>query len=165
MNLRDHLAKKRAHSTSLSFPLGEEGEAAKAALEDAETSYALMGLSTNEEGLAAAQKRRDEAREKYRAVSFEIRFRGLTENERDALSSEHTYAEDDLAANVKSGDLNVKTYLPAALAVCVVDSTLTEAEWAAELSSDRWTAGEKDAMFSAVVTATRSQPAAGIPKG
>lgn len=175
-SLREQLAKKRAHSTSLTFPLGEEGERAKAALEEAEQGLRLaqvVSKGRDDDGtVKRAEQRVKKARTAYEQVSVTISFRGLTDDERDALMSEHP-ATDEQVAKDKADDVpeqerssvNRKTFTPAALAIAALDSDLTEEDWATELASDRWTAGERFSLYRAVVTATNAEPAPGIPKG
>jgi hypothetical protein len=169
-SLREQLAKKRAHSTSLTFPLGEAGERAKADCDAAERTLQLAQVMNNADGEKAATPRLRKAQTAYKKVSVTISFRGLTEEERDALVSAHPATAEqeerqkDLPEEQRS-NIDRATFLPAALAIAALDSDMTEQDWTAELASDRWTAGEKAALFTAVVTATNEEPAPGLPKG
>jgi hypothetical protein len=168
--LRDQLAKKRAHRTSLTFPLGEDGERAKAALEESQQRLVLAQVRAKDDAaIRAADQAVRRARTKYTKVSLTIEFRGLTEEERDTLMAAHPATDEMRVEDAdkdedEKRDINRKTFLPAALEVCALESDLTEEEWADELSSDRWTAGEANALFKAVVSATHEEPTAGIPK-
>jgi hypothetical protein len=171
-SLREQLARKRAHSTSLTFPLGEAGERAKSALDEAERLHQLTQITAK--GDQAAVKRAEDklkrARAAYAKESVTVEFRGLTEEERDALVAAHppTPEQEEADRDKPEGDrvmVNRAAFLPAALAICALESDLSEQDWAAELSSDRWTAGERLALFTAVVTATNAQPAPGLGKG
>lgn len=169
-SLREQLARKRAHTTSLTFPLGEQGEQAKAELDAAENAERLASIVAKGEDAEQAVKRAEErtkkARRAYEKHSVTIRFRGLTEEERDALMSAHPPAEDQSdKPEDEQETVNRRTFLPAALAVCALDSDLSEEDWAAELGSDRWTAGEKASLLTAVITATNAQPSPGVGKG
>jgi hypothetical protein len=172
-SLREQFARKRAHSISLTFPLGEAGERAKTVLEDAERTLQLGQITAK--GNPAATKPFEAKVKRARAIyaknSVTITFRGLTEEERDALIAAHPPTADqetkekkeDIPAEQRSL-VNRATFTPAALAICTLDSDMTERNWAEELASDRWTAGEKKALFDAVVTATNAQPAPGLGK-
>lgn len=175
-SLRETLAKKRAHSTSLTFPIGEEGAAAKAELEDAEqnerVTNAVAKGADSAEVIKRAVDRTKKARRAYEKHSITIHFRGLTDDEWDALISAHPPTEEQQAKE-KADDVpaeqrqlvNAKTFLPAALAVCALDSDLSEEDWIAELASDRWTSGERSALLRAVNEATNAQPGPGVGKG
>lgn len=176
MPLREQLARKRAHSTSLTFPVGEEGQAAKDELEAAESDARLTEMVAKGEGANAVRKRAKDrvakAKRTYEKHSVTIYFRGLTEDERDALMSAHPVTDEqrqkEIEDEVPVDDrtlINRATFLPAALAVSALDSDLSEQDWSDELSSDRWTAGEKQALFTAVINATHAQPAPGVGKG
>ena len=174
-SLRQQLARKSAHSTSLTFPLGEEGERAKAELDAAEQGLKLVqalhkDASTRADVEKAAKQRLAKAEREYAKHSVTIRFRGLTDEERDALISAHPPTPEQEVADQgkpeeERASINRATFTPAALAVCALDSDLTEEEWTAELTSDRWTAGEKLALYKAIVAATNAEPAPGLPKG
>jgi hypothetical protein len=177
-SLREQLAHKRAHSTSLTFPLGEAGERAKAELEAAHTGLEYARLinskTPNADVIKRAQQRLTKAEREYAKPenSLTIRFRGLTEDERDALISAHPVTDEQKAKDEadevpkeERSQINRAGFTPAALAVCALDSDLTEEEWVAELASDRWTAGEKLALYRAIVSATDQEPAPGVGKG
>lgn len=175
-SLREQLAKKRAHSTSLTFPIGEEGEHAKAELDAAENNErvtkAVAKGEDADELTKRAVDRTKKARRTYDKHSITIEFRGLTEDERDALLSAHPVTDEQKAKDAEAeipaeqrSEINGKTFLPAALALVTLDSDLSEEDWAAELSSDRWTAGEKASLMTAVLTATNAQPGPGVGKG
>jgi hypothetical protein len=173
--LREQLARKRAARRKVQLPLGPEGERAQGDLDQAKQAMQIAQLTGNAD---AIQKARNWERRAQRALdkhSTTIVVRGLSEEERDALNSAHPataeqIAEDDAAIkNKEMGEderrsINKATWLPAALELVVVDSDLTEAEWATELAEPgKWTAGEKNALLTAVVRATQEGPAPGIP--
>lgn len=171
-SLREQLARKRAHSTSLTFPLGEAGERAKSTLEAAERTLQLAQITNrrDQEALQSLEDAVKEAKAAYDEHSVTVTFRGLTEEERDALLAAHPPTpEQEQSDKGKPEDeramVNKSTFLPAALAVAALDSDMSEQDWATELGSDRWTAGEKQALFAAVVAATNAQPAPGLGKG
>lgn len=173
-SLREQLAHKRAHSTFLTFPLGEAGERAKTALEEAERTLQLGQITAkgNMAVIKPLEEKVKRARATYAKNSVTITFRGLTEEERDALIAAHpptpeTEAkekEDDVPDDQRSL-VNKTTFTPAALAIVALGSDLSEQDWIKELASDRWTAGEAQALFEAVVTATNAKPAPGLGKG
>jgi hypothetical protein len=173
-SLREQLARKRAHSTSLTFPLGEAGERARSDVEAAERTYQLAQITAkgDEGAIKRAEQKLKQAQAKYAKSSVTITFRGLTEEERDALIAAHPPTADQEAKEKKEDVpeeqrslVNRATFTPAALAICALDSDMTERDWTEELASDRWTAGENKALFDAVVTATNAQPAPGLGKG
>ena len=173
-SLREQLARKRAHSTSLTFPLGDAGEDAKSELEKAEQTLQLGQIAAK--GNAVATKPLEDKLKKARAAyarnSVTITFRGLTEEERDALIAAHPPTEeqekrdkDNDVPEEQRSMVDRATFTPAALAICALNSDMSEQDWIKELASDRWTAGEKKALFDAIVTATNAQPAPGLGKG
>lgn len=172
-SLREKLARKRANSAERTYPVGPEGEAAKAELASAENALQFAKLvpgDGRQQALKEAEERLEAAKAAYADNSVTIRVRGLTEDERDALMTAHPRtpeqeAKDKELPEDQRSDLDTDGFLAAALAVCAVDSDLTEEEWAVELASTRWTAGEKSDLFGAVVTATNAEPGPGIPKG
>lgn len=175
--LREQLARKRAHTATLVFPLGDDGQKAKAAVAQAEAQLTLVhrvSLDGDERSKAVTNAERDlsQARKAYDKVSLTIQIRGLDEEERDALMSAHPATDEQIEKWKSDGGkdedkptLDRASFLPAALAMSVLDSDLTEAEWAAELTSGRWAAGEKLQLFRGVLEATHASPADGLGKG
>jgi hypothetical protein len=63
-----------------------------------------------------------------------------------------------------SGDLDPAA-LPAMLAACCVDPELQDtAWWAGQLDGEQWTFGERNTLFSAVLTVNAYQPRPGLGK-
>jgi hypothetical protein len=176
--LREQIAHKRAHREHVRFPLGDAGEQALAELEQGKRELQLARVTNAPpEALAAAEKRVAKLERTYYRPdrSMLVVVRGLNDEERDALASAHPPTEEQQAEDqqrIAGGKLeerdrrtlNNETWLPAALAAAVVDSDLTEEEWAIELKDpDKWTSGERIALQRAVVTATNGEPSAGTP--
>ena len=175
MSLRDQLAKKRAQRRSVRFPIGPEGSKAQADLGQALQAVQLARLSGGADTLKNAETWRRKAERALEAHSMTVAVRGLSNEERDTLNSAHPatatqQAEDDkliAAKQMKPEErrmIDVATWLPAALEIVAEDSDLTEKEWGEELADpSKWTAGEKDSLFRAVVSATQEGPSPGIP--
>lgn len=176
-SLRDQLARKRARVVTAHFPLDDEGDKALERYEQAvrllETSRRLkqvnpksdMDLAQLEREVAEAEKVRDEH-------CLVLRFRGLTEDERDALASEFVTEEipsgasdEDKERILQANKAAIQGWTFAAMAAVVVDSDLTAEEWREELTSDRWTAGDMVRIRESIQSAYGVQPADGIPKG
>jgi hypothetical protein len=176
MSLRDDLARKRARRVEVKFALGAEGARAEADLGEARQALQFAQLTGNADAITKAKNWISRAERTFEKHSMRIVIRGLDEEARDALASAHPATAEQMAedsamikAKKMSADdrrtLNKETWLPAALALTVVDSDITEEEWAAELADDqKWAAGEKQALFVAIVSATNEGPAPGIPK-
>ena len=128
------------------------------------TMALALGKSTE-----AVDGRREALLPTLREHCVEIRFRGLTEEERDALVSAHTVPETDaaeLAKDPKATRIDRVPFLADALAAAVLDEdNLAADEWEKELRSERWTAGDVAALFQRVVATTGEQPALSIPFG
>jgi DNA primase catalytic subunit len=177
VTLREDLARKRAQRRQVVFPLGASGEGAKADLDQAKQAVQLAELAGNDDAIKRARNWVRRAQRLLDKHSVKITVRGLTEEERDTLNSAHPAtdeirAEDDAAIKRKEITeddrrlLDRKSWLPAALELVAIDSDLTEAEWAAELSApEKWTVGDKQALFVAVIGATNEGPAPGVPFG
>lgn len=133
-SLREQLARKRAHSTHITFSLGEDGEKAKAKLDQAQQELMFARVSGKTDDVVRKLERRVKAAEKaYGPVSVTIQFRGLTEEERDALESTYPATDEQVAKWQADGGkeedkprFDLRTFLPAALALCAFDSDLIE---------------------------------------
>ena len=181
MTLREQLARKRAHRAQATFPVGPEGERAQADLEDARNALQIGQLAGADDAIKRARNWVRRAERTLAKHSMTVVVRGLSEEERDALTSAHPAtdaqrAEDDKAVKskeMKAEDrrvINRATWLPAALELAQVPEDegdrLTEREWAAALGDpERWAAGEVMALYRTVLTATHDGPAPGIPFG
>jgi hypothetical protein len=173
LSLREQLARKRAQEVVLPFPIGEEGARAQRDVAEAETTLRLARalaargqdakLDEATEALAKAQAALD-------AASVTLRFRGLSEDERDALASQ--FPIDDVPEDVdaakpviEANRAAIRAWTFEAMAVSVIGSDLTADDWQAELTSGRWSAGDVQAIRDAIQQAYQTGPAPGIPKG
>lgn len=161
MNLREQLAKKRARTTTETFPIGDEGEKAAKRLTDAEQALTMLKMlkaKNQDVDLSKAEAEYEAAVADYREHSLTLTFRGLSPDEVDALRDEFTPADGE--------KVDTKAYTAALLAASVVDSDLTAEEWTAELyESGRWSDGEVVKLRHAAQDAYSESPAPGIPKG
>lgn len=178
-SLRDQLALKRAKIVTEYFPLGDDGEAAIDRFESLDRQVQLSEVIANRQGdksdvdLDALRKLRDEAAAERDKHCLALRFRGLSEDERDALASE--FVGEDVPKNAEpderkrieeENDRKVKEWTYAALAAAAVDADLTAEEWRAELTTPgKWSAGDINRLRDAIQRAYGAQPADGIPKG
>lgn len=90
---------------------------------------------------------------------YRLRFRGLDDDEFDALAQLHPPTTQDSKAGKAWHD---ETFMPALLAVCTMDSDVTEDEWAARLPG-MGADGRKVKL--AAIAAQRQTMADAIPKG
>lgn len=187
-SLRDQLAKKRAKVVVEYFPLDDEGEKAIERLEEAQKLLAngkriaalqqdksTIDITALERDVAAAEAERDKH-------CLALRMRGLSEDERDALQSsfpvedppqipdntpeeKRRELEEKVKAVEAANKASTQEWTYHALAAAVQESDLTADEWRDELTSGRWTAGDLHTLRKAIIRATNSQPAEGIPKG
>jgi len=175
--LRDQLARKRAKVVTAYFPLDEAGEKAVQRLEQAQKELQFGNVIKARQGdkstldIAALEQSVADAEAERDKHCLALRFRGLSEDERDALASE--YLPDDIPADLKGEDrrkaeeanaAKVKEWTYHAMAAAVLDSDLTADEWKAELTSERWSAGDVITCRDAIQRAYGAQPADGIPK-
>ena len=181
--LREQLARKRGHHATIRFPLGDDGERLKGEIDKWERALEIATLSGSVDAKKTAQNELNKARRKYERpeCSFEIRVRGLGDEERDTLMSAHPptpeqVAEDD--KSIKAGEMqanerrsiNRTPWLAAALEIVqVVDDDgqrLSAAEWEKQLRDPaHWTAGEVVALYATVLAASHDAPSPGIPLG
>ena len=183
LSLREQLARKRAQEVILPFPIGEEGARAQRDVAEAETTLRLARAlaARGQENRADVQDKLD-AKVKYAAealtkaqaaldaASVTLRFRGLSEDERDALASQ--FPVDDVPEDVEAAkpiiEANraaIRAWTFEAMAASVVDSDLTADDWKAELTSGCWSAGDVQSIRDAIQQAYQAGPAPGIPKG
>lgn len=176
--LREKLARKRAKRVPEWFPISDAGEQALEKLEKAEKQLQFGEVIANRQGeksdidLDRLRQLRDEAEAERDSECMQLEFRGLSEDERDALASEYMLEEipenADEEERRRIGAANkqkIKEWTYAAMEAAVVDSDLTAEEWKEELTSDRWSAGDIDRVRYAIQRAYGAQPADGIPKG
>jgi hypothetical protein len=180
-SLREQLARKRAHRAQATFPIAAEGDRAQGDLESARQALQIAELAGQDDAMRRARNWVRRAESRLAKHSATVVVRGLSEEERDALTSAHPptdeqRAEDDRAVKAKEMKpedrrvINKPAWLAAALTLCqVVDDEadrLTAEEWAGQLSDpERWTAGEVNSLYRTVLAATHDGPSPGIPLG
>jgi hypothetical protein len=178
-SLRDQLKSKQPHTTSRSFPVGEAGEKAKAALDQARESLSLLNVLNSQRNgrgkvdAAAAEAAVKRAQAAYEKVSVTLTFRGLSPVELDALANEFDVPElspEELAELKEKGqkppEFDVRGYTGALMALAVIDSDLSADEWDEELyESGRWSDGEVYDIREAARSASKEGLGPGIPKG
>ncbi len=91
-------------------------------------------------------------------------MQSLPPHQFEALLSQHEPTEQQVKDATTKGQqrpaFNVDALVPALVAACTVEQDMTEQEWTAELSSERWSAAERNELFDvalAVNTRGRSQ--------
>ena len=77
------------------------------------------------------------------ACTWRIRFQSIPSEAFTALLELHPRTPEQPSTH----QWDPVTFQPALVAACAVDSDLTEQEWAAELGSERWSTGERNALF------------------
>lgn len=160
--LRKALAAKRVRETTYLLAVADD-TAARAALEQARSRRNLAGIGKQdtEPEVAAAQEQLEKAQAELDACYYPLRLRGIPAADLEALVSAHPPGPKDR----EGASWNQQSLAPALLAAVVVDSDLSEAEWSAELSSDRWTRGDVDKLFVAAMGVCIHAVNDGVGKG
>jgi hypothetical protein len=161
MNLREALASKRSQQTHYDLVVGDSAEL-EAALQAASADLRHATLRGEQPAIDAARASFEEARAALQACLHRVHFTNLEPDVFEALIGVHppTKAQRD------EGDRwNEVTFRPALIAACAVDSDMTDADWAEELGSKRWSHADRDEIFGAALAANILPRSLSIPKG
>lgn len=162
-SLREALAAKRVREAVYPIAVADDTEA-RARLAEAQRQKLLAGVGGKDDDDAAvkrAQRAVEEAQAAVDACYYPLRLRGIGRSELEALHAAHP-APPDTDPDVT---INIRTFRPALIAACAVDSDLTAEEWAAELESERWTLGDVNALFALARRVTEEAINDGLGKG
>lgn len=163
-NARSFLKARKTRTTTYSACVVDEAvlEAAEAELAAARRAAHLVAIAKDEAQQAEADARLEAARQAVAECVDTLTFHNLPAHEFEALMSAH---EPSKTQQANGEQWNADTFPPALIAACCQDSDLTEDEWAAELSSDRWSLADRNAIFSAALSANIAPRSVTIPKG
>jgi hypothetical protein len=161
MSLREALASKRSQQTHYDLVIGDPAEP-EAALQTATADLRLAQMREDEDATSAARTSLEEARAALQACLHRIHFRPLEPDVFEALIGAHEPTKEQQ----KDGERwNPTTFRPALISACAVDSELDESEWAAELTTKRWSHADRDEIFAAALAANVVPRSLSVPKG
>lgn len=159
-NLRHALKRKRQRETFYDIVIDDPTEAEER-VTAAQSALRLAGLRDDDEAKVAAQAELDEARAALSACVHRVVFHNLPADAFEDLIGAHPPQKDK-----KDTDTwDARTFRPALIAACAVDSDMTEQEWAEELASERWNEADVDAIFMAALSANVTPRSVTVPKG
>lgn len=159
---RARLKAKKHRTTTYDMVIVEDQvvDAAEVNLAAAERDLRRATASGDAAELAAAEQALDLARAQVRACYDTLQFRALPSHEFEALISAHEPTKEQ---QKDGAQWNNDTFSPALLAACAVDSDLSEGDWAEELMS--WSVADRNAIFSAALSANVTARSLTLPKG
>jgi hypothetical protein len=145
-DLRDALSRKRRPSRTYRMLLTDPQEA-QTALEEAQAQARIVFLrqEAGSPDREAAEAEVLAAKRKLEACWHKVVLRGISAQRFTDLVAKHPPTRD---GKLDGDQWNPETFQPALIAACAEDSDMTEQEWAAELDSDRWPLGERNALFA-----------------
>lgn len=161
-SLRSALAAKRVREAVYPIQTADD-TVARENLAEAKQRRLLAGVgkdSTTEQ-VAEAEKAVQVAQAAVDACYYQLRLRGISAADLEALINAHPPKPD--AEDGSSWDED--GLMPALVAACTVDSDLSADEWADELSSERWTRGDRKALFLAAMSVCIKAGNDGLGKG
>lgn len=158
--LKERLASKRRRTDSVPVQVSDPGPAQER-FDNADQRLRLLQVipSTDPEHearVAEAQNERDAAREELREHFVEVEFVAATPDDAERVLGAHTNDQ---------GNWSIEA-LPELAALCAVDEELQDADWWTEqISSGTWSSGEKQALWSRLLTLNVALPPEHLPKG
>jgi hypothetical protein len=135
-------------------------DAAEAAFAAAERDLRRAKVGGDEAEVEAAEAALEQAKGDLRDCYDTLTFRSLPSHEFEALISAHEPTKEQ---QKDGAQWNSETFTPALLAASCVDSDLSETEWAEELAG--WSVADRNAIFSAALSANVTARSLTIPKG
>lgn len=166
-NLRARLKNKKRRTTTYTMVIVDDQvlDAAEAALLDAQRDLRrakVAAESDDDPAVEQAEAAVATATRELEQCRDTLVFQSLPSHEFEALISAHEPTREQQ----KNGDQwNGETFSPALIAACCVDSDLSEEEWAEELRSERWSVADRNAIFSAALSANVTPRSVTVPKG
>lgn len=160
-SLRDRLAAKRRRDLSVELLWGDADEAGRAearlaasaqVLAQAERRCLVLDEGTPQHAQAlqdrlAAREVHDTARDARDAYYQTLTFRPLPPADWEALKAAHAESPSEGIA------WNRETLRVPLITACLLDSDLTEDEWAAAFASGTWSTAERDVLYNTAVAA------------
>ncbi|MGH3096100.1 MAG: hypothetical protein ACRDMV_08895 [Streptosporangiales bacterium] len=168
-DLRDRLRTKARRTTDVPLVIDPDGEVeARRALDDARMRLRVAQIGDDDAPKAKqtravndAQADIDKAQAAWEQTVERVEFQALSRPDMEALIAEHPPTKDD----DDDAGWHAETFQPALVAACSTDQSMSEAEWAEFLSSDRMSVGEVNSLYEAVARLNMEYPQAGVPKG
>lgn len=159
---RARLKAKKHRTTTYDMVIVDDQVAGEAEtnLAGAERDLRRAKVSGDEAEIAAAEEALEQAKAAVRACYDTLLFRALPSHEFEALISAHEPTKEQ---QKDGAQWNTDTFPPALLAACAVDSDMSEQEWAEELSP--WSVADRNAVFSAALSANVTARSLTLPKG
>lgn len=166
-NLRARLKNKKRRTTTYDMVVVDNDvlDAAEAALIDAQRDLRRAKVAAESDDDAAvelAETAVAAAKQELEQCRDTLVFQSLPSHEFEALISAHEPTKEQQS---KGDQWNSETFSPALIAACCVDGDLTEDEWAEELRSERWSVADRNAIFSAALSANVTPRSVTVPKG
>jgi hypothetical protein len=158
MSLRDALKAKQRRTTHYDLLIADPSEA-EAEVEQAEAALRLELLRDGDD-VEQLRGQVEAARARVRDCLYRVTFQNLPPDEFEELVAAHPPGKDQPKSDEWS-----PSFRAALIAACAVDSDMTEAEWQAELASERWNDADRTALFSAALSANVTARSVSIPKG
>lgn len=159
---RARLKAKKHRTTTYDMVIVEDQivDTAESHLVGAERDLRRANVGGDDTDIATAEQAVELARQQVRACYDTLQFRSLPSHEFEALISAH---EPTKQQQKDGAQWNNDTFSPALLAACTVDSDLSEADWAEELTS--WSVADRNAIFTAALSANVTARSLTLPKG
>ena len=163
-NLRARIRAKARRTTTFEMVVVDDAtaDAAEAAYVSAQTGLRRATAAKDPKAETAAQAAVDAARAGLAECRDVLRFQSLSAHDFEALIGAHEPTE---AQQAKGDQWNGETFSPALIAACAVEQDMTEAEWAEELGSERWSVADRNAIFTAALSANVTARSVTVPKG
>ena len=160
-SLRAALAAKRVREAVYPLAVEDDLEPRKR-LEEARARRLMLSVSRqrDEAAIADARAEEDAAQTAVDACYYPLRLRGLGAADLEALRQAYPPKPDD-----EDADFDEDAFRPALIAACAVDSDLSGEEWAAELSSDRWTLADVASLYRSALDVCNKPINEGLGKG
>lgn len=161
--LRKALASKQRRTSTYQVPVEDSTGAAEAlGAAEGELRLALIRHEADAPEVVAARAKVTEAKQALDDCFYSITFQNLPPDAFEALISAHEPTE----KQKKDGaHFNLDTLMPALIAACAAEQELTEAEWAEELRSKRWSAAERNELFDVAMSVNTRGRSQSVPFG
>lgn len=161
-SLRSALAAKRVREAVYPIAIADD-TVAREKLAEAKQRRLLVGVGKNSEteANAEADKAVAAAQAEVDACYYPLRLRGIAFSDLEALINAHPPGKDAPEGQAWDED----GLLPDLVAACAVEDDMTAEEWAKELGSERWTRGDRKALFLAAMSVCVKAVNDGLGKG
>lgn len=163
-NLRDRIKAKAQHKTTYKMVIVDDAtaDAAEAAYTGSQTALRRAVAAKDAKAQKTAQAAVDLARAGLAACVDVLVFEALESHVFEALIVLHEPTE---AQQAEGKQWNAETFSPALIAACSVEQGMTEAEWAEELATKRWSLADRNDIFTKALSANVTARSVTVPKG